>query len=238
MATNEKDIEDLIETLHNVPLFSKYNDSQLTKVAKHMSEIKFAKGKFLIQQGQDADSFFIVVDGEAEVLIDGKQIGSISASDYCGELALIQNGKRTASIKAITDMRVYCIDKNVFKSQLQEEMRMLFYKRNRVHLEQPQDLQEEEKDPNKHYPNSHEVRWILRAVETNDLFKHMNKTEKLSVIESMYRTQCKKNEILMKEGDAGDKVWCFLFSFLFFFLLIFGKIAPFFRPQSNKNKNK
>jgi CRP/FNR family transcriptional regulator, cyclic AMP receptor protein len=95
------------DTLRNVPLFAGLNKKELQQIASSMRERRFKAGDTLTQEGAGGVGFFIVEDGKAEVTVGGEARGSIGPGDYFGEIALINESPRTATLTASTDMVCY-----------------------------------------------------------------------------------------------------------------------------------
>lgn len=93
-----------IETLRRVPLFAELNKSELKRVAGVFKERRFPEGETVIQQGSGGAAFFVINSGEANVLVNGRQQRVLSAGDYFGELALIDEGTRTATVTASSEL--------------------------------------------------------------------------------------------------------------------------------------
>ena len=93
--------------VQKVPLFSDLDRRELESVASSFKERTFSAGETVATEGKGAAGFFVVEDGEASVSVQGKQVGHLGPGDYFGELALIDEGARTATITADTDLRCY-----------------------------------------------------------------------------------------------------------------------------------
>ena len=96
---------DAEETLHQVPLFAGVGRKELKKLGKQMSERTFPEGQAITQEGQSGIGFFVIEHGSATVSIGGEVIRTLGPGDWFGEIALIDEGKRTATIVAGTDLR-------------------------------------------------------------------------------------------------------------------------------------
>jgi len=90
--------------LARVPLFADLDEAELERVASVFKERRFAQGETVIQQGSGAAAFFVIDSGEAKVLVDGVEKRVMHAGEYFGEMALIDAGTRTATVKAATDL--------------------------------------------------------------------------------------------------------------------------------------
>jgi CRP-like cAMP-binding protein len=86
-----------VDALKKVPLFAELDDRELQQIASSMRERRFSAGDTVTQEGRGGAGFFVVQEGEAEV----------SVGDYFGEIALINESPRTATLTAKTDMVCY-----------------------------------------------------------------------------------------------------------------------------------
>ena len=89
-----------VELLERVPLFEGLSRKQLETLAGDFTLRTFEEGQELTTEGQGAAGFFILESGEAKVTVDGEERRTLKAGDYFGEIALIDEGKRTATITA------------------------------------------------------------------------------------------------------------------------------------------
>jgi CRP/FNR family transcriptional regulator, cyclic AMP receptor protein len=96
---------DRIDLLRRVPLFSDLERRELEELAGSLKERTFRAGETVSQEGQGAVGFFIIEDGEARVSVRGEERGRLGPGDYFGEIALIAESARTATITAETDLR-------------------------------------------------------------------------------------------------------------------------------------
>ena len=96
--------EDLIK---QVPLFSDLDDRELRGLASTMKERTFDEGDTIATEGQAGVGFFIIDEGEAAVSVAGEERGKLGHGDYFGEVALIDDGARTATITAKTPLKCY-----------------------------------------------------------------------------------------------------------------------------------
>jgi CRP-like cAMP-binding protein len=106
--------------IERVPLFAHCTKRELAKVAALADEIDLAEGKELTRQGAPAREFFVLVDGSADVVKDGKRINSLGRGDFFGEIALVHHGPRTATVKATSPVRALVVTERNFKRLLDE----------------------------------------------------------------------------------------------------------------------
>ena len=102
----------VVRTLVDVPLFRGLRKRQLDTLARIFIERTCASGEVIVPQGRDGYGFFVIVSGAAEAILehsDGSTevVNTFGPTDYFGELALLDNGPRTASVVA-TD-RTECL---------------------------------------------------------------------------------------------------------------------------------
>jgi CRP-like cAMP-binding protein len=95
------------DALKRVPLFAGLKDRELEQLARQMHERRFPEGAIVTAEGATGAGFFVIVEGNANVTVGGEQRGTLGAGDYFGEIALIDDGVRSASITAATDLLCY-----------------------------------------------------------------------------------------------------------------------------------
>jgi CRP-like cAMP-binding protein len=86
------------ERLKAVPLFSHCSKRELEFLASRVDEVSLPAGKTLLVQGQPTDTFYIVLDGEVEVSVDGRPLKRLSAGDFFGEIGMLDRGPATATV--------------------------------------------------------------------------------------------------------------------------------------------
>ena len=98
------------DDLKRVPLFCGLSQRQLKQLAKDFHERKIKSGTELVKQGEMSGiDCFVIAEGEAEVKVDGTRSRGSGPGDYFGELALVTERVRSASVVSVTDMRCYTI---------------------------------------------------------------------------------------------------------------------------------
>jgi CRP/FNR family cyclic AMP-dependent transcriptional regulator len=96
-----------VEILRQVPLFTNLDEKDLDQLARQMHERRFPEGAEVTTEGATGAGFFVIAEGNAEVTIGGEHRATLGAGDYFGEVALIDDGVRSASITAATDLLCY-----------------------------------------------------------------------------------------------------------------------------------
>lgn len=105
-----------IELLKRVPLFSGCSKSELRELAKSADELDIREGTVLTREGRPAREFFVLIDGTARVTKGEKKIADLGAGDWFGEIALITNSPRTATVTATSPGDVLVITDRRFHS--------------------------------------------------------------------------------------------------------------------------
>ena len=108
------------ELIQQVPLFSELDKKDLQGLASSMKERTFEAGDTVASEGQTGVGFFIIEDGEATVTVGGEELGTMKAGDSFGEVALIDDGARTATITAKTPLKCYGITSWEFRPLVEE----------------------------------------------------------------------------------------------------------------------
>lgn len=96
-----------VETLRMVPLFANLDDKDLDQLSRQMHERRFPEGAEVTTEGATGAGFFVIVEGNADVSVGGEHRTTLGPGDHFGEVALIDDGVRSASIMAATDLLCY-----------------------------------------------------------------------------------------------------------------------------------
>jgi CRP/FNR family transcriptional regulator, cyclic AMP receptor protein len=95
------------ELLKRVPLFSDLDDRELQQIANSMKQRRFSAGQQIAVEGESGVGFFVIEDGQAKVTVGGDEVRTLGPGDYFGEVALITQGARTATVTADTDLTTW-----------------------------------------------------------------------------------------------------------------------------------
>jgi CRP/FNR family transcriptional regulator, cyclic AMP receptor protein len=96
-----------VDLIAGVPLFQGLEKKELEDVARTVHERTFNPGDTVAQEGQGGVGFFVIKDGVAKVTIAGDEVRRLGPGDYFGEIALITEGARTATVTAESELRCY-----------------------------------------------------------------------------------------------------------------------------------
>ncbi len=109
------------EALATVPLFAGTSRRHRKNLAGLMEVIDFMAEHSIVREGDDADSFYVVLEGEATVRIDGRVVATKGPGDYFGEIALLDGGVRTATVSSDTPMTMLTLHRRAFERALDED---------------------------------------------------------------------------------------------------------------------
>ncbi len=96
-----------LEALQRVQLFADLDKPEVEQIARLFKERRFAKGDTVVKEGSGGAAFFLIGSGEASVTIGSAERARLKQGDYFGEIALIDEGTRMATITATTELICY-----------------------------------------------------------------------------------------------------------------------------------
>jgi CRP/FNR family cyclic AMP-dependent transcriptional regulator len=108
------------ELLRRVPLFADFSDRELKRLAQTFKERKFSAGDAIATEGKGGVGFFVIGEGTVSYSIGGEPKGQGGPGDYFGEVALIDEGSRSASVTAATDVTAYGLTSWEFRPLVEE----------------------------------------------------------------------------------------------------------------------
>jgi len=100
--------------LSKVPLFASLSFDELHSLAKKSDIVEYKSAEEIISEGEIASKLYILLSGEVEVLKDSKKLNELSSGDYFGEIAIVAKTKRTATVKAISDINTLVFSEIAF----------------------------------------------------------------------------------------------------------------------------
>jgi CRP/FNR family cyclic AMP-dependent transcriptional regulator len=110
-----------VELIRHAPLFANCSKRELEEIAHLADEIDLNEGKEMTRQGSPGREFFVLLEGEADVTKDGRAINQLSAGDFFGEIALVSDSPRTATVTATTPVRALVITDRSFRRLLKDQ---------------------------------------------------------------------------------------------------------------------
>lgn len=172
--------------LKRVPLFVTVSDEELNNIANHLKQERFPAGEVIIHEGDQGDKFYIIERGKVTVWRLGEdeveyKIDELGAGQYFGEVALVSNAPRNATVRADTPLTVLTLDYGDFN------MCVLRY----VNLA-------DEVNENVKYS------WLLRGMP---IFDELSSPELDQLASWLEPESLGGGEVLFNEGDQGDKFY-------------------------------
>lgn len=113
-----------VELIRNVPLFAGLERGELEQLARSFEESSFEPGATVAREGESGVGFSVVDEGEATVTVRGEERGRLRRGDSFGEVALLDQGVRTATVTASTPLRCYGITSWEFRPLVEGDARI------------------------------------------------------------------------------------------------------------------
>jgi MFS family permease len=103
-----------LQLLQAIPIFSPLSPPVLERLAADLTPVQALENEEIIREGDHGDRFYVVSSGEVEVLVDGRPPRREGAGSYFGEIALLRDVPRTATVRAATDVELFALDRDEF----------------------------------------------------------------------------------------------------------------------------
>jgi MFS family permease len=100
--------------LRSLPLFAPLSAPVIERLASLLVPVEVDAGSAIVRQGDPGDRFYIVTEGEVEVSKDGRPVASLEKGDFFGEIALLRDVPRTATVTARTNVQLYALERDDF----------------------------------------------------------------------------------------------------------------------------
>lgn len=108
-----------VDLLQRVPLFAGCSRADLQRIASIADELDLAEGATLIREGERGREFIVVVDGTVRVSRKGRKLRELGAGDFIGEIALVADVPRTATVTATSPVRLLVVTDRAFRGLLE-----------------------------------------------------------------------------------------------------------------------
>jgi CRP/FNR family cyclic AMP-dependent transcriptional regulator len=103
------------EALRRAPLFEGLSRKELVELARVTEDLEVASGKVLCKQGELGQEFFVIVDGKVDVTRNGKRVATRGSGEFVGEIALLEETPRMATVTAKTPLRLFVLTRKDFR---------------------------------------------------------------------------------------------------------------------------
>ena len=103
-----------MRVLTSIELFEKLTDDERVKISKNLEIETFFPNSTILKQGEKGQKFYIIKDGTVKVTVDDKAITELSAGSYFGEMALLDDEIRKATVTSLTEVQLFSIDRSTF----------------------------------------------------------------------------------------------------------------------------
>lgn len=109
------------DALGRCPFFADLSRGELRELAKVTEDMEVEEGKSLTREGAAGSEFFVIVDGEVAVTKDGSEIRTMGEGDFFGEISLLEDRPRTATVTAKTPLRFFVLTRQNFRTLLAQQ---------------------------------------------------------------------------------------------------------------------
>ena len=113
-----------VEALKRAPLFRDLSRRELVELARVTEDLEVQPGRALCKEGEIGREFFVIVEGEVEITRKGKHLATRDGGDFVGEIALLADTPRTATVTAKTPLRFFVLTSGSFRRLIDENPRV------------------------------------------------------------------------------------------------------------------
>jgi MFS family permease len=103
-----------VELLRGVPMFAPLDPPRLERLARALIELRVEPGSAVFEEGDHGDRFYVIVDGRGVVETDDMKLRALEPGDFFGEIALLRDVPRTATVRATSELRLVALDRQTF----------------------------------------------------------------------------------------------------------------------------
>jgi CRP/FNR family transcriptional regulator, cyclic AMP receptor protein len=109
-----------VQALRRAPLFDGLSKKELTELARVSEDVELEAGKTLVKEGDVGHEFFVIVEGKVRITRKGRRLAIRGSGDFVGEIALLEDIPRTATVTAETPVRCFVLTRRDFRHLLNE----------------------------------------------------------------------------------------------------------------------
>jgi CRP/FNR family transcriptional regulator, cyclic AMP receptor protein len=116
-------VDERIQALSMIPIFANLSERQLRKVLRGANEDRYDEGTVIVRQGGRTETMFVILEGDARVVRDGRTIAHRSAGDFFGEITVIDGRPRAGTVIAETPIRCLVLSRQQLQAMVMGEPR-------------------------------------------------------------------------------------------------------------------
>ena len=109
-----------VQALKSVPLFASLSRKELIQLERVCEDLEVEPGTVLCKEGEIGHEFFVLVNGEVQVIRKGRRVATLTGGDFVGEIALVTELPRTATVTAETPVRLFVLTRREFHAVLDQ----------------------------------------------------------------------------------------------------------------------
>ncbi|MES1913327.1 MAG: hypothetical protein MHM6MM_005518 [Cercozoa sp. M6MM] len=209
-----------LEVLQSIPILKGVSPENLQKLADALKQVQFAENDIVFNQGDVAESFFIIQNGEAKILArntdqaegEMSEIATLKAGDYFGETALLTQEKRSATVKA-HDGSLVCLylGANEFHELMgtRGKLNVPLAKRKAISAEKLTNafLSAHQRTDVERVKTDEQREMLKKAVKGNVLFANLEEGVVDRIVGEMFKMEVEGDHTLITQGEAGDNFY-------------------------------
>uniref|UniRef100_A0A7S1M8I2 Uncharacterized protein n=1 Tax=Alexandrium catenella TaxID=2925 RepID=A0A7S1M8I2_ALECA len=192
-------VEDRLKFIAKVGLFKRLPKEEYSALANAMESVKIEPGATIIKQGDDGDEFYVIKEGKCNVDVDGTKVATLAVGDYFGEMALLRDEPRTATITASAKVEALSITRKTF-DELGLLNKLEFPKRGAVAGGGGAVIETQPPCPK----TKDEEKCMMNALKTNQNLQTMGSLDDDKIqqmIKCMWKESIEKGTEVVKQGD-------------------------------------
>ena len=176
----------LLDEVKNATLFNAIDEREIEQIATHIKLEKYPKGRNIITQGEKGNKFYVIRKGKVDVIYEEKSgientVAELSEGDCFGEIALIDDVRRTATVRAVSEVELFSLDKDTFRKEFLGT-----------------------------FGSGDKITFIIRTsqfLKNLPLFRDFTSKELLGIVSKMELKEVKTGHIVIKQGEIGDQFY-------------------------------
>jgi CRP-like cAMP-binding protein len=106
--------DEAVDLMRLLPIFAPLELASLERLVRTAVPVDAAAGRAIVAEGETGDRYYVVRDGEFEVTISGSPLSRLTSGDGFGEIALVRGVRRTATVVAVSDARLFALERRYF----------------------------------------------------------------------------------------------------------------------------